>query len=164
MQTRPVERAHELHSLFALARSRAPTIRADEGNEDSDLTQLIATFELHGGILAGDAVADLMRSFVDQPMSKLARWIVSREIVTIVRRSALLVPMFQFDRRLMELRPRCREAVLELSDVMGDVDLARWFAAPNSWLAGAVPVEMFDCNPDRVVEAARADRFIRCGW
>jgi hypothetical protein len=123
----------------------------------------MATFAQHGGVLAADEVADLMRPLVHQPLSRLARWIATREVVTIVLRSALFVPMFQFDRTLMELRPRCREAVLELSGAMVDGDVALWFAAPNAWLDGARPVAVVECDPDGVLEAARADRSIRCG-
>jgi hypothetical protein len=124
----------------------------------------LVTFAQHGGVLAGDEVADLMRPFFHQPLSRLARWIVAREVVTVVLRSALFVPMFQFDRSLMELRPRCRKAVLELSGAMADEDIALWFAAANAWLDGAPPVAVLERDPDGVVEAARADRFIRCGW
>jgi len=144
--------------------SARPILRAAGDDADAEFTRLMATFEQHGGVLDGDEVAFLLRSFVDQPMSRLARWIVSREIVTIARRSALFVPMFQFDRQLMELRSRCRETVLELSGSMEDWDVARWFASPNSWLDGAIPVAMLERDPDGVVEAARADRFIQCGW
>ena len=97
-------------------------------------------------------------------MSRLARWIVSREILTIVRYAVVFVPMFQLNRHLMELRRPCREAVLELSGARVDADVAMWFAAPNSSLSGAMPVQTLEHGPQRVVEAARAGRFIRCGW
>jgi hypothetical protein len=138
--------------------------RASDGDPDAEVVWLMATFARHGGVRGGDEVADLMRPFVDQPVSRLARWIVSREIVTIVRSSVLLVPMFQFDTNLMELRLHCREAVRELSGAMVDEDVALWFAVPNAWLGGAPPVEVLERDPDGVVAAARADRFIRCGW
>jgi hypothetical protein len=142
----------------------APMPRGADGDADAQLTWLVATFEQHGGVLAGDEVADRMRPFVEQPISRLARWIASREVVTIVRRTALFVPMFQFDLTLMELRPRCREAALELAGAMADAEVALWFAEPNAWLDGAPPVGVLERDPDSVVEAARADRFIRCGW
>jgi hypothetical protein len=151
-------------SLLNLARLAGPIPCAAEGDEDAELTWLMATFAQHGGVLAGDEVADLMRPFVNQPLSRLARWIVAREVVTIVLRSALFVPMFQFERGLMELRPQCREAVLELSGAMDNEEIALWFAAPNAWLDGAPPVAVLERDPDGIVVAARADRFIQCGW
>ena len=161
MQQLSVDEAHEPRSLRPLA---GPAVRAQEGDTELEIARLVATFEQHGGLLGSNEVADRMRPFIDQPMSRLARWIVSREILTIVRHAVVFVPMFQFNRHLMELRPPCREAVLELSGAMVDADVALWFAAPNSWLAGAMPVQTLEHSPQRVVEAARADRFILRGW
>jgi hypothetical protein len=124
---------------------------------------LLDAFSQQGGVLGCAEVSELMRSFVDQPVSRLARWIVSREIVTIVHRSALFLPMFQFDRG-MDLQPQCREAVIELSGELLNAEIAWWFVAPNCWLAGSPPVQALQRDPDDVVKAARAERFIRCGW
>ena len=132
--------------------------------EEAQLARLMETFEHHGGLLRCDQMVHLMRKFGDQPMSRLARWIASREIVTVTRHCALFVPMFQFDSCVMEPQPRCRDTVLELGGAMVDEEVAVWFASPNSWLGGALPVEMLERDPDCVVEAARADRFVRRGW
>jgi hypothetical protein len=43
-------------------------------------------------------------------------------------------------------------------------DIAPWFVALNSWVAGAVRVQTLEHRPRRVTEAARANRFVWCGW
>jgi hypothetical protein len=100
------------HKPRSLGQPTGPTLRAADGDEDSEFTQLMATFERHCDLQGGDEVADRMRPLVDQPASEIARWIVSAEILTIVHDSATFVPMFQVDRHFMDLRAPCREAVV----------------------------------------------------
>jgi hypothetical protein len=131
--------------------------------EDRQRIQMQDAFALHGGMLTGDDVARAMRHRGAQPVAAIARWIVGREIVYLVRHSVIMLPMFQFDPVKFELRPGVRETILELRDAFDDWDMCAWFATPNSWLDGEMPVERLLSDPDSVVQAARADRFITLG-
>jgi hypothetical protein len=131
--------------------------------EDRQLIQMQDAFARHGGMLTGDDVARAMRHRGSQPVAAIARWIVGREIVHLVRHSVIMLPMFQFDPVEFELRPGVRQTILELRDAFDDWDMCAWFATPNSWLDGEMPVERLMSDADSVVQAARADRFITLG-
>jgi hypothetical protein len=68
-------------------------------------------------------------------------------MVSYVWQSQTLVPMFQFDRSDMALRRGVSQVIDELADTFDDWELAAWFAAPNSWLEGAAPVDLIDTDP-----------------
>ena len=124
---------------------------------------MIDAYRRSGGLLSGDEVALLLRAHSPQPLSLVARWIVTRRVVSYMWQSQTLVPMFQFDRSDMALRRGVSEVVDELADTFDDWKLAAWFAEPNSWLAGAAPVDLIDTDQPAVRQAARADRFIARG-
>jgi hypothetical protein len=98
-----------------------------------------------------------------QPISCLARMIVSRQVVSLASRSVVLLPIFQFDLATMSLRDGPHRALLELDGVFDDWELARWFVQPNDWLQDAAPIERIENDLTAVLQAARADRFIARG-
>jgi hypothetical protein len=116
-----------------------------------------------GGLLSGDQTVLLLRGHAAQPISRLARWIVGRRIVSYVWQAQTLVPLFQFDRADMSLRNDASQVIDELADTFDDWELAEWFAQPNAWLQGAAPVDLIDADLPAVLQAARADRFIARG-
>ncbi|HTP73452.1 MAG TPA: hypothetical protein VML58_14635, partial [Burkholderiaceae bacterium] len=74
-----------------------------------------------GGICDGDHLAERMRVLHGQALSMLARLIVQRELITVERRGAILVPLFQLDRSTWLPRPAVRRVVRELRDVYDDL-------------------------------------------
>lgn len=120
-------------------------------------------FRAHGGFVCTDEVAQRLRCVADQPIARLARWIVSRSVISIAWRAQTLMPAFQFEVDEMSIRP-CVAAVLqELRDVFDNWELALWFAAPNAWLDYAAPVAIMTEDALAVLQAARTDRFIARG-
>jgi hypothetical protein len=132
----------------------------DEFHSSIQLSAIEIAYARHGGMLRADEVVLRMRSDWDQPISVLARWIVSRAMITIDWHSEMLVPMFQIDFTSRGLRAGCREVVAELNDVMDGWEMARWFATSNPWLGGLAPVDMLAVSWRNVVDAARIARFI----
>lgn len=120
-------------------------------------------FRQHGGLAAGDALELSMRTQCAQPISYLARGIVRRTILSLEWRSQLLIPMFQFDPAGLVVRPSVASVLAHLSDVFDDWELAFWFAQPNVWLQGALPVDIVGRDGGAVYEAALADRFVAAG-
>ena len=120
-------------------------------------------FRGHGGFLSSDDVAQGLRGVCDQPVSKLARWIVSRSIISISWRAQTLIPAFQFDRADMSIVPGVADVLQELRTVFDNWELALWFAAPNAWLDYAAPVTLVTEDALSVLQAARTDRFIALG-
>jgi hypothetical protein len=120
-------------------------------------------FRSHGGFMSSDDVAHGLRGVCDQPISRLARWIVSRSIITISWRAQTLVPAFQFDRADMSIVPGVANVLQELRTAFDNWEMALWFAAPNAWLDYAAPVALLANDASSVVQAARTDRFIALG-
>jgi hypothetical protein len=124
---------------------------------------LAQAFDASGGVLAADALAQLMQGAVAQPISRLARWIVAREIVTVPGDGGTLVPLFQFGPGLASPQPGLLPVLAELRDVFDDRELAAWFAAPNGSLGGRRPADVLATDPHAVHETARLDRYVARG-
>jgi hypothetical protein len=116
------------------------------------------------GIFFGDDLALLMRTQEAQPISRLARAIVAREVLAFDWRSSIVLPRFQFDTGPMAVRPGVAAALRELAPVLDDVELALWFVQENAWLEGARPIDVVDRGGGAALRhAARADRFVATG-
>ena len=117
----------------------------------------------NGGIACGTLILELLRDHSSQPISRVARWIVAREIVQFRWRGETMFPLFQFDPTNMSIRQSTREVVAELAPAFDDLALAEWFVRPNSWLEDAPPVAVVQSDSQAVLAAARADRFAILG-
>jgi hypothetical protein len=122
-----------------------------------------AAYRRSGGIASGDHVAFMLRRRLEQPLSRLARWIVAREVVSFEHLGTTWLPLFQFDRAAVWLRPEVAAVIAELSDVLDNWELAAWFTRPHDGLHGALPVDALAACPSAVREAARADRSVVLG-
>ena len=152
-----------LGALPAPSLSVAPSVQTFNRLEDRQFLQMHHAYARTGGLLSGSDVAHRLRRFHDQPLSTLGRWIVARSIVHFEWRSHILVPLFQFDAEEMALRPVVVNVLQELCEVLGDWELAHWFVQPNCWLSDAAPVDALGSEPEAVIDAARADRYIARG-
>ncbi len=114
----------------------------------------------HGGFAPADSVSELLRAHWDQPMSRVARWIAHREVVSVTWRAQVWLPLFQFERPSLDIVPAVGALVRELRPVYDDWELAEWFAGPHGALAGRAPAAEVLRNPCAVREAARLDRFV----
>lgn len=132
-------------------------------HEERDFSLMSRAFAATGGFIDGDALAGHMRTSCDQPISLIARWIVTRQVVSIVWHSNLVLPLFQFEEAGMSKRASVTRIIDELRDVFDNWDLALWFSTPNAWLDHSAPVDLIATDEHAVHEAARADRFIALG-
>ncbi len=123
----------------------------------------LAGFSATGGVICGDELTGLLRSASDQPISLLAHWIVSREVLMLNLDSENYLPKFQFDFDHMTVRPGVRDAIAELRAPFDDWEIAQWFTRSNNWLNGRSPAEAMAASPADVLHAARADRFVAMG-
>ena len=166
--------------LAIAARSKTPPIAEQRGVAtslrpgpvptqvaDADFSVLCQGYQRSGGLVGADHLAGLMRhgaaTMVSQPISQLARWIVSRQVVCVPWRAQTWLPLFQFGDCRACLRPGLAAAIGELGDVFDDWELALWFASSNSSLGGAAPADRLASHPVDVWQAARTDRFIATG-
>lgn len=114
----------------------------------------------HGGCLPADQLCVLLRPHWGQPLSRVARWIAGREVVSVPWRAQFWIPLFQFERPSLDLVPAAGDIVRALRPVYDDWELAEWFARPHDLLAGRCPASQLAGDPGAVEEAARRDRFI----
>jgi hypothetical protein len=126
--------------------------------EASQYLEMEAAFRPQGGMADSDEVAERLLRHTDQPISRLARWIVNRDVLSVSWRSRLMLPLFQFDLAAFTPRPPVREVIRELTPVLGDWALALWFARSNALLGGATPADAIARDPAAVLEAAREER------
>jgi hypothetical protein len=120
-------------------------------------------FQRSGGFIGGDALALLMRSRCEQPISLLARQIVQRELIHFRTGCEVHLPLFQFDPCDLTVRHSVQAVIETLRPVLDDQELASWFADPNDWLGGQRPADVIASDPAAALEAARADRFVVAG-
>jgi hypothetical protein len=131
---------------------------------DRQYVVMSEAFETSGGLVDCDALVRRMRKHWDQPISRLARWIIMRRVVSFAWQSQLMLPMFQFDPATMTVRPDVSQVIAELSDGFDDWGLALWFAQPNTWLGGQAPASLIGAvDAPGIGDAARADRFVARG-
>jgi hypothetical protein len=151
------------------ARSRSPAQAGAwssfERLEHEQFAYMQEALRPHGGMILSEAAVEIAREFCEQPISRLARWIVDGAIVTLLWHGRTWVPMFQLQthKHDLALRIGCVRAVAELREAFDDWEIVVWFATPNGWLNDQAPVAMLNHDESRVVEAARADRFIARG-
>ena len=129
--------------------------------DDARLSTLMSSFGELGGVASSDEVISLMRPYWRQPISMLARWIVTRQLVNFNWRAQLLLPLFQFDRPRMTPREGVVDAVRVLAEGLDDEAIALWFVEPNPRLRGASPMSVEYSDPDGLLEAARHARELR---
>lgn len=151
----------------AAARDDAVSTLPDEAIElawqrakERRFSALSAALARQGGCLPADQICALMRAHWDQPLSRLARWIAGREVVSVGWGSDIWIPLFQFERPSLDLNPTVRDVVRALRPVYDDWELAEWFTRAHDLLSGRSPAAQLACDPRSVKEAARMDRFI----
>ena len=66
---------------------------------------VLAMYRGHGGLARADEVVERLLPHHNQPMSRLARWIAGREVLSIDVRGELWLPLFQIDLGVGFIRP-----------------------------------------------------------
>lgn len=155
---------HALHDRSApppLSRSAAncpPALL--QSPAETQFREMEHAFRASGGIVNADQLTTLLLGRTDQPISRLARWIVARNVLSFRWRALTLLPMFQFETSTVSPRPDVSRTIRELIPGLSDWDATLWFAQPNAWLDGAAPADAIDEDPQGVFDAARAHRYL----
>ncbi len=157
-------------SKISLVRKSSPTGRiapvfaeAPRGSWGQPFGEIEVAYRRSGGLASDADVVSMLRQSSDQPLSRLARWIVARDVVSFEYCGTTWLPLFQFEAGSPSVLPAVTAVIRELVDIFDDWELATWFALPNTWLQGRTPVDAVAAHSSAVVEAARADRFIARG-
>lgn len=124
---------------------------------------MLSAYQARGGVARGEELVSLVRTRVDQPLSRVARWIVRGDALQFSCGRETLFPLFQFDLDDMSVRRDVRGVMAALTPAFDDTDMAQWFVRPNAWIAGSRPVDVLTRDADSVLAAARADRYMLLG-
>lgn len=130
---------------------------------EQEYTRMRLAFSRTGGLICGDELAGRLGLRLQQPISHVARWIVSRQVLSIVWKSETLLPLFQFDSLDLLPSPVASAAVQELAGAFSDWDIALWFIEPNHLLEDYTPMDALAADGASVIAAARAERFFERG-
>jgi hypothetical protein len=154
---------------FAASRSTVParspgprSPAAEDDTDEADFATMRSAYHAAGGFAGGDDLARLLQDSGRGTFASLARMIVRGEVFGFDWRQTFWIPMFQFSEEL-EVKPGLKAVLRELKSEYDGRRLAHWFVEPNGWLDEGRPIDVLDSNPDEVLQAARADRFVATG-
>lgn len=145
------------HPSFAARVDATPDSVADSTSAHQQLTAVVDAFNAAGGIATGEEVSILLRRHCDQPLSKLARWIVGGDIVAIEWRGQTLIPLFQFDLDRATVKPEVSAVLATLRDPGDTLRTSRWWVAPNRRLQDQSPLDCLYSDLPAVLQAAQAE-------
>ena len=153
-----------VHGLAAACRY-LPSAWADEAR----IGALLSTYIPIGGVWTGNDLVAEIRPCRNQPISQVARWLIGRQIVSVTWRTETWIPKFQFGKSpcsdgVGDPLPGVQRSIADLVGFLDDLEMAEWFASPNSWLQYRRPSMMVADDAAAVVQAARADRYVATGW
>lgn len=147
-----------LHQASAASTNRpgiVQTLPALGQGLTGSLRDLVQVYQRFGGVRTGDEIAYLLSETVEQAISVVAKWVVAQRVVFLSFEGQLLLPMFQFERERLALRPSVVGAIDELMPRMGSKEIAAWFVTPEPSLGGCRPIEALEVDPVAVRCAAR---------
>jgi hypothetical protein len=124
---------------------------------------MLDAYQPTGGIAKVEEVVELFAQRDGPDVPTLADWIERREVICFPWHADIWLPWFQFNR--LDLKPHAAlgPVFAELNLVYDPWEVGNWFARPNPWLGGRVPVATLVADLPAVWDAAHADRLIAHG-
>jgi hypothetical protein len=130
---------------------------------DHQFVALLSIYRGSGGLARAEEVIESFNRRKGPDVALLARWIVEQKVISFEWQCETWLPLFQFRPADMHPLPELAQVLAELNPGYDALDLANWFAQPHGLLGDRTPVSLLACQPEAVLHAARADRFIACG-
>ena len=131
--------------------------------QDSLFIELLNGFRSSGGLQKLSALQAIRRNpWGDDVIEALPARVADRSVLGITWNRETWVPGFQFDGHGAIKQPTAAVA-LELAPSHDPWELATWFVTPSTWLQQVRPIDLLEMAPARVLEAARADRYVANG-
>jgi len=161
-----VIRMTTLHTVDAVRRfSPAPPPPNHNPSKERDelFVLMLDAFRRTGGLAPiAEVTLQLQRQSARNGLV-LAEWIARGDLICFEWQARRWIPWFQFNRHDMAPHPQLSPVLEELGALYDAWEMAVWFATPNPWLAGSLPVNALGLGVSEVLHAARADRFIANG-
>jgi hypothetical protein len=126
---------------------------------DSAFVGMLEAYRNTGGLARAQEVFNLFKSHNDLGVTTLARWISLRRVLSLEWNADVWLPLFQFERQCMTIKPTFVPVLAELNQAFTPWELAYWCAQPHRWLDGDSPANMLDADAPRVLRAACSDHF-----
>jgi hypothetical protein len=127
---------------------------------DAGFIALCAAYRGSGGIARGADLAHWMAGRGEGDSLSLAALIVGRQAFSFDWHGTFWVPMFQFSPQQPAWGVGARQVLAELAPLLEGWQLAAWFVRANTWLSGQRPLDLLADQRDRVLAAARTDRYV----
>ena len=143
-------------SGFAAASPLRRQSRGRRSTRDAEFVSLLEAYRASGGLATG---AEIAARRPQDGLSQLARAIATREALALEWSGQRWLPYFQFKAGDITVREPVRTLCDELTAVLDDWALVRWFAEPNILLNGALPLVVLNTDLQRAHNAARELRF-----
>jgi len=115
---------------------------------------LLEAFRASGGTAPGEIVGRLLEAHQVGDAVSLARLVHSGAVFGFEWRGSLWIPMFQFDAHDLSVRRGPQRVRAALPESCQGWALAAWFATPNAWLQGHLPVDGLASDLRAVLGAA----------
>jgi hypothetical protein len=142
------------------ASGRAAEDAVDFAPGDAGFIALCAAYRSSGGIARGADLAHWMAGRGEGDSRALAALIVGQQAFSFAWHGTFWVPMFQFSPQQPAWGAGARQVLAELAPLLEGWQLAVWFVRANTWLAGQRPLDLLADQSDRVLAAARTDRYV----
>lgn len=148
---------------FPLSCARAALSTPLQAVEASQYRNMENAFRATGGFASSEEMVFRLRRHTDQPISRLARWIVDRHVISIEWQGRTMLPLFQFDPGTLVPRTEVTAVIRELVPALSDWEITLWFAEPNVWLDEHTPAETILRDAAAVFNASLAERYLARG-
>ena len=129
-------------------------------DRDRQFLVMLEAYRGRGGLAPIAEVTLQLQPRYAQPTLQLAQWMARGELICFEWQARRWIPWFQFSRPDMALRPQLMAVLAQLRPIYDTWEMGVWFATPNPWLAGRLPVDALMPDISEVVHAARADHFV----
>ena len=130
---------------------------------EHDFNQMRAAYRATGGVVCANELARLLEENRRVYLMSLEKLVALGAVFGFEWRGTLWIPMFQFERPALAVKPAPRRVLCEVARQTDRWRVAAWFVRPCPALNQRRPVELLDSNLPQVLEAARTDRYIACG-
>lgn len=124
--------------------------------KDLEFLALAEGYRAFGGIAVS---AEMAGRLPGAGISRLARGIVAREVISFEWRGEYWLPRFQFEGEGLTVTADAALLIAELAAALDDSELAQWFVTTNAWLGERLPLQVVPTDFERVHDAARSFRF-----
>lgn len=131
--------------------------------QDQAFVRLLDAYRPHGGISRMQNLPSGLHTRSGGHVSDIEELVSNRKLCGFRWQRDLWIPLFQFDLNAHAIAPAPQQVISEMDRGFDGWEMANWFVQPSAWLDDHSPIDWLGSHRLRVLEAARADRFVATG-